>query len=557
MRLILMGPPGAGKGTQAKFIADHFGIPAISTGDIFRANVSEGTPLGVEAKRYMDAGEYVPDEVTNLMVRDRIDEPDAEPRLPARRLPAHAGAGRGARRDDQVHRPRARRRRRAHRRPGRDRRSGCCSGPQVEGRADDTEDVIRRRQEVYAEQTEPLIEVYRDRGILLEVDGMGEVDDVTQRIFDALDVVPRELSAAPMGFLDRGIEIKTPEQIDGMRKAGLVVGETLELLPVVGPRRHHHRRARRDRRGQHPLLGRDPVVPGLPRLPGIDLRLGQRRGRARHPGRPGARRQGDVISIDCGAIVDGWHGDAAITVAVGEVPAEVTELMRVTEEAMWRGIAAARLGGRVTDISHAVETYVRARGRYGILEDYIGHGIGSEMHQPPNVPNYGRPGRGPKLVQGLALAVEPMVTLGGKETVVLDDDWTVVTADGSWAAHFEHTFTLTPQGTWVLTALDGGEAALAELGVPFGGREPLTPGPIRAAAAARGTMQAMEGSIPPRRSRQYGQDLGPARFRRFDWDADPRSSGRDLRRQNSSTARLQVDDHGNPEENSIDERHAR
>ena len=119
--------------------------------------------------------------------------------------------------------------------------------------------------------------------------------------------------------------------------------------------------------------------------------------------------------MDCGAIVDGWHGDAAITVAVGDVAASVTELMAATEEAMWRGIAAARLGGRVTDISHAVETHLGSRGSYGILEDYVGHGIGSEMHQPPNVPNFGRPGRGPKLVQGLALAVEPMVTLGGKE----------------------------------------------------------------------------------------------------------------------------------------------
>ena len=171
---------------------------------------------------------------------------------------------------------------------------------------------------------------------------------------------------------------------------------------------------------------------------------------------------GDVVSIDCGAIVDGWHGDAAITVALGDVPDEVTELMRVTEESLWRGIAAARLGGRVSDISHAVETYVRAAGDYGILEDYTGHGIGTEMHQPPDVPNYGRAGRGPKLVRGLALAVEPMITLGTKDTVLLDDDWTVVTADGSLAAHFEHTFTLTPDGAWVLTALDGGEAMLAD-----------------------------------------------------------------------------------------------
>ena len=144
--------------------------------------------------------------------------------------------------------------------------------------------------------------------------------------------------------------------------------------------------------------------------------------------------------------------------------------MRVTEQAMWRGIAAAHLGGRVTDISAAVERYVRAQGRYGILEDYTGHGIGSAMHQPPNVPNFGRPGKGPKLVEGLALAVEPMITLGTKETSTLEDDWTVVTDDGSWAAHFEHTFTLTRTGTWVLTALDGGEAMLGELGVPFGGR---------------------------------------------------------------------------------------
>jgi methionyl aminopeptidase len=141
---------------------------------------------------------------------------------------------------------------------------------------------------------------------------------------------------------------------------------------------------------------------------------------------------------------------------------------------MWRGFAAARLGGRVSDISHAVESYVRSQphptgGSYGILEEYTGHGIGTAMHQPPNVPNYGRPGRGPKLERGLALAVEPMITLGSRHTVVDDDDWTIRTVDGSWAAHFEHTFTLTPDGAWILTALDGGRAKLAELGVPYGG----------------------------------------------------------------------------------------
>ena len=185
-----MGPPGAGKGTQAKFIAEHFGIPAISTGDIFRANVTQGTELGVEAKRYMDAGEYVPDEVTNLMVRARIDEPDAEPGFLLDGYPRtlaqveeldgmikHTGHSLDAvvvltvNQDEVVER--------------------LLQRAETDGRADDTAEVIRRRQEIYADETAPLIEVYRDRGLLIEVDGLGEIADVTQRIFNALDVVPQ------------------------------------------------------------------------------------------------------------------------------------------------------------------------------------------------------------------------------------------------------------------------------------------------------------------------------------------------------------------------------
>jgi adenylate kinase len=190
MRLILMGPPGAGKGTQARFVADHFGVPAISTGDIFRANVSNGTPLGKKAEEYMDAGEYVPDEVTNLMVRARIDEPDAAPgfvldgypRTLAQveeldgmiRFTGHALDAvvvLTVDQDEVVGR--------------------LLQRAETEGRADDTEDVIRRRQEVYGEQTAPLIGVYRSRGIVHEIDGLGEVEDVTKRIFEALDVVPQ------------------------------------------------------------------------------------------------------------------------------------------------------------------------------------------------------------------------------------------------------------------------------------------------------------------------------------------------------------------------------
>jgi methionyl aminopeptidase len=180
--------------------------------------------------------------------------------------------------------------------------------------------------------------------------------------------------------------------------------------------------------------------------------------------------EGDVVSIDCGAIVEGYHGDAAVTVPVGEVDPARLELLRVTEESLWRGIAAARLGGRLTDISHAIESYIRSQphpggGSWGIVEEYVGHGIGTEMHQDPQVYNFAPKGagRGPKLVKGLALAVEPMVNLGSRHTRVLDDGWTVVTQDGAPSAHFEHTFTLTDDGPWVLTAQDGGKAKLTEL----------------------------------------------------------------------------------------------
>lgn len=272
-----------------------------------------------------------------------------------------------------------------------------------------------------------------------------------------------------MGLLDRGVEIKTPEQIDGMRKAGLVVGRTLELLR--GHVRAGVSTAELDGIAEDHIRS-SGATPSFLGYHGFPASICASVNDEVVHGIPGERllADGDVVSIDCGAIVDGWHGDAAVTVPVGSVTHDLTDLMRVTEESMWRGIAAAHLGGRVTDISHAIERYVRSQGRFGIVEDYTGHGIGSQMHQPPDVPNYGRAGKGPRLVEGLALAVEPMITTGTKETDVLADDWTVVTTDGSRAAHFEHTFTITPQGTWVLTAIDGGEAALSALGVPFGGR---------------------------------------------------------------------------------------
>jgi methionyl aminopeptidase len=207
------------------------------------------------------------------------------------------------------------------------------------------------------------------------------------------------------------IQIKSEAEIGLMRRAGVLVGETLELLrEAVRPGvttdeldalAEEHIRAGS---GVPSFLG----YHGFPKTICASVNEEIVHG---IPG-PRALAAGDVISLDCGAVVEGYHGDAAITVAVGAVPADVTELIRVTEESMWHGFAAARLGGRVSDISHAVESYVRSQGDWGIVEEYGGHGIGTEMHQEPHVLNYGRAGRGPRLAKGLALAVEPMLTLG-------------------------------------------------------------------------------------------------------------------------------------------------
>lgn len=270
-------------------------------------------------------------------------------------------------------------------------------------------------------------------------------------------------------FVDRGVELKTPHQLLGMRRAGLVVASTLQLVRRL--LRPGITTAEVDVQAEKHI--RDAgAVPSFLGYQGFPCSVCVSVNDQVVHGIPGPRvlADGDVVSIDCGAILDGWHGDAAVTVVLGEVVPEVDTLLSVTEDALWRGICAVRAGGRVSDVSAAVEAHVRDRSpRLGIVKDYGGHGIGSAMHQPPTVPNTGRPGRGARLVSGIALAVEPMLALGDPATAVLDDDWTVVTTDGSMAAHFEHTVALTDAGAWVLTAPDGGRERLAAMGVPYGG----------------------------------------------------------------------------------------
>jgi methionyl aminopeptidase len=172
------------------------------------------------------------------------------------------------------------------------------------------------------------------------------------------------------------------------------------------------------------------------------------------PSRSRALRAGDIISLDVGARLDGYYGDSAVTVAIGEVPAPTQSLLDVTRGALERGIARARVGGRLSDISHAIQEWVERHG-FSIVREFVGHGIGERLHEEPQVPNYGQPGRGPKLAEGMVLAIEPMVAMGRPQTRVLSDGWTAVTKDGSLAAHFEHTVAVTASGPVVLTAPSG------------------------------------------------------------------------------------------------------
>ena len=253
--------------------------------------------------------------------------------------------------------------------------------------------------------------------------------------------------------------MKTPRETAKMRQAGLVVAEMLErcraaVRPGVSTRDLDAIAAEVVKR--HGALSsfygyygypatictsvNDEIVHGIP---------GPRR-----------LRDGDIVGIDAGAIVDGWHADAAITVPVGKVAPEAAKLIAVTEEALRRGIAAAQVGKRLGDVGAAVQSYVEAQ-RYSVVRNYVGHGIGQAMHEEPQVPNYGVPERGLQIREGLCIAIEPMVNVGGPTTRVLDDHWTVVTGDGSLSAHFEHTLWCTQAGPVVLTAAGSSAAAAA------------------------------------------------------------------------------------------------
>ncbi|HEV3380124.1 MAG TPA: type I methionyl aminopeptidase [Trebonia sp.] len=260
----------------------------------------------------------------------------------------------------------------------------------------------------------------------------------------------------------RRIQYKSLDEFVRMREAGLVVANTLGVLreavrPGISTAELDEIAAREiSAAGATPsFLGyfgypatictsvNEVIVHGIPRE---DVVL----------------KNGDIISIDCGAILDGWHGDAAFSVGVGDIDPADQALLDACEAALWAGVARAYDCNRLGDVSHAVERSIRESGDYGLIEEYTGHGIGTEMHMDPVVPNFGPPGVGPRLRAGMAICIEPMITRGSRLNAELDDGWTVVSSDGSRAAHFEHTVAITPEGPWVLTAPESGQNPFAE-----------------------------------------------------------------------------------------------
>lgn len=247
------------------------------------------------------------------------------------------------------------------------------------------------------------------------------------------------------------IVLKSQQEIAYMREAGRIVAETLELIrQAVKP---DVTTLELDRIAEEYIRDRGaiPAFKGYNGFPGsICASVNEE---VVH-GIPGPRRlkNGDIVSVDIGTLLNGFYGDAAMTFPVGEISPEVAQLLAVTEESLYRGIAQAVATQRLYDISHAVQVHAEQHG-YGVVRDYVGHGIGRNMHEDPQIPNYGAPGRGPRLKPGMTLAIEPMINMGTYEVKTLQDNWTVVTRDGKWSAHFEHTIAITDGEPEILTRL--------------------------------------------------------------------------------------------------------
>src|SRR3989475_506693 len=384
--IILLGSPGAGKGTQAKRIAERYGIPQISTGDILREHVQRGTELGVQAKDVMARGELVPDELMYGMVAWRLRHVDCErgfilDGFP--RTPAQAG----------------------------------------------------------------WLDAFLEHEVF-ENQHRGQCLPIVIRIDVDYNQLLRRLSGRRLSM---AIVCKSAAEIDKMRRSGRIVREVLdEVSTLVKPGATtmdlEHAAERKIKE-----LGAKPAFKGYYDYPCVLCTSINEEIVHGIPSEKRTLKAGDIVSIDCGVVLDGYYGDAAITVPVdGSLTPELSKLLEVTKKALYRGIEATRIGNAVGDVGAAVQEFVEANG-FSVVREFVGHGIGTKLHEEPQVPNFGTRGHGARLRDGMVLAIEPMVNSGKPGTRVLDDKWTAVTADGSYSAHFEHCVAVTKDGPLILT----------------------------------------------------------------------------------------------------------
>lgn len=248
------------------------------------------------------------------------------------------------------------------------------------------------------------------------------------------------------------IFLKNNKEIELMRLAGRIVAETLLLIEEKV--RPGITTAELDKIAEE-FITKHGARPSFKGLYGFPASLCISVNEQVVHGIPGkyVLKDGDIVSVDCGAFLNGFHGDAARTFAVGNITEEASKLIKVTKESFFKGIENAKVGNRLTDISHEIQNYVEAAG-FSVVREFVGHGIGRSLHEDPDIPNYGRPGKGPKLVEGMALAIEPMVNVGNYKVRTLNDNWTVVTSDGSLSAHYENTIVILPDGPEILTLIE-------------------------------------------------------------------------------------------------------
>jgi methionyl aminopeptidase len=254
------------------------------------------------------------------------------------------------------------------------------------------------------------------------------------------------------------IVCKSPAELERMYASSQLVAQVLEALrPLVVPGAST---AEIDREAER-LVRAAGALPAFKGYRGYPATVCASTNDAVIHGIPSGRKlkEGDILSLDMGVKLNGYYGDSAVTLPVGKISPDAERLLRVTQEALAQGIAVVKVGARVSDIGHAVQKYVEAAG-YSVVREFVGHGIGAQLHEEPQVPNYGPPGRGPRLAEGMTLAIEPMVNIGKAAVKVLADGWTAVTVDGSLSAHFEHTVAVTGDGPWILTDVSGSHAGV-------------------------------------------------------------------------------------------------